>query len=66
MKAKKILTGNYAFTQLGFSLMVTRLKGVYKRDSSELTLQKCTNEMNQFFVKFKDIMASDFAAISKI
>ncbi|MDR1193648.1 MAG: hypothetical protein LBK98_05695 [Peptococcaceae bacterium] len=65
-QTQKILTGGYTFSQLGFSLMITRLKGVYAKDSSPATLQKCASEINVFLEKFSMIMAADFAMISKL
>ena len=65
-QVKKVLTNNYTFRQLGFSLLTTRLKGIYMRDSSELTLLNCANEMNAFLGKYEIIMAEDYAFISKL
>ncbi len=65
-QARNILQGNQAFSQLGFSMLLTRLKGMYAKDPSQCTLQTCTNEINAFLEKFKAIMAQDFALISKM
>ena len=65
-QAKKILTGNYTFSQLGFSLLITRWKRVYSNDSSPSTLQACVNEANAFLNKYAIIMTEDFATISKL
>jgi hypothetical protein len=65
-QAQKVLTNNYTFSQLAFSLLTTRLKRVYMRDSSEPTLLKCANEMNEFLAKYAVIMSEDFAIISKL
>ena len=65
-QVKKILTGSQTYTQLGFSMMITRLKGIYSKSPSPETLQKCTDEINTFLVKFASIMATDFAIVSKL
>lgn len=65
-QAQKILTGNHKFSQLGFSMLITRLKGIYSKDSSPVSLKKCTDEINAFLQKFAMIMAADFAIISKM
>jgi hypothetical protein len=66
VQAQKILTGSSTFSQLGFSMLITRLKGVYSKDSSQATLQKCADEINAFLQKYAPIMASDFAIIAKL
>lgn len=65
-QAEKILKGNYSFSQLGFSLMITRLKGVYSRSPSQETLKNCAEEINTFLSKFQTIMKQDYATIAKI
>ena len=65
-QAQKVLTGNISFSQLGFSLLVTRLRGVYSKNPSQETLKKCTEEINTFLQKFASIMAADFGLISKL
>lgn len=65
-QAKKLLSGNHTFTQLGFSMMLTRLKGLYMKDPSQATLEKCTDEINAFLTKFSTIMKSDYEIISKL
>ena len=63
-QTKKLLEGNQNFTQLGFSMMLTRLKKLYAGDPSKL--QSCTTEINAFLSKFKVIMGDDYATISKL
>lgn len=65
-QAKKILLGNYEFSQLGFSLMITRLKGTYASDQSPIALSKCVDEINAFLEKYQSIMEKDFDIISKL
>ena len=65
-QAKKILAGSYTFSQLGFSMLLARLKSTYAKDPSEVMLQKCVSEINAFFQKYSAIMEKDFAIISKL
>ena len=65
-QTEKLLCGNYSFSQLGFSMMVTRLKTVYAKDPSQAALQKSTGEINLFLDKFKSAMVNDFATIAEL
>ena len=65
-KSEKLLCGNQSFSQLGFSMMVTRLRGAYAKDPSQAIVQKATNEINTFLTKFESIMANDYAIIQKL
>ena len=65
-QTEKILKTNQPFSQLGFSLMLTRLKSMYARDPSESTLQTCMNEINVFLSKFAGIMGADYAIITNM
>ena len=65
-QAQKLLNGNHTFSQLGFSMLITRLKGAYAEDPSEATLQKCVTEINAFLNKYLAIIAADLAVISKL
>jgi len=62
----KILTGNYSFSMLGFSMLITRLKGIYNKNPSADTLKTCMSEVNLFINKYKNIMDSDVSVIAKI
>ena len=66
MQAKQVLSGNYTFTQLGFSMLITRMKGIFAKDPTSATLQRCTDEINSFLTKYSSIMEQDFNAISKL
>ena len=66
VQAEKVLKGNQAFSQMGFSMLVTRLKSQYSKDSSAVKLEAYTQEMNNFFEKFKSIMSEDYAVITKM
>ncbi len=63
-QAQRLLTGNQTFSQLGFSMLLTRLKGLYAKDPSKL--ESCTAEINSFLAKFTSIMAQDYAIIAKM
>lgn len=65
-QTEKLLKGSQSFSQLGFSMLLTRLKGIYAKDSSPATLQSCMKEINAFLDKFKGIMGGDYAIISKM
>ena len=65
-QTQKILTTAVAFRQLGFSMLVTRLRGRYKKDTSPDTLRGCTDEINSFLKKYSSVMADDYDAISKL
>lgn len=66
LQAQKVLTGNHSFVQLGFSMLITRMKNVYSKDPTPQTLQKCTDEINTFLLKYQSIMGEDFATVSKL
>jgi hypothetical protein len=63
-QAEKILTGNQNFSRLSFSMMLTRLKMLYAKNPE--VLQSCTDEINEFLDKFKDLMGVDYAIIEKL
>jgi hypothetical protein len=65
-QVEKILKGNQSFSQLGFSMLITRLKASYAKDSSLNSLQNATIQVNGFLDKFKNIMAADYAVITKL
>jgi len=65
-QTEKLLQGNQSFSQLGFSMMLTRLKTLYFKDPSQSTLQKSTDEINTFLDKFTAIMSNDYATIANM
>ena len=65
-QAEKILKGDLVFSQLGFSMMIARLKKNYAKDPSQAMVQSCTDEMNDFLGKFKNAMNNDYAIIAKL
>jgi hypothetical protein len=65
-QAEKLIKGDHTFMQIGFSMMLTRLKMLYAKNPSQLTLQTCSDEINAFIGKFKGIMGADYAIIDKL
>jgi hypothetical protein len=65
-QAEVIMKENLAFSQLAFSLLVTRLKTLYAKSPSEATLQNCSDEINKFLGKFEKVMAKDYSIIEKL
>ena len=65
-QTEKLLCGSHSFSQLGFSMMMTRLKGIYAKDPSQAALMKSMGEINTFLEKFKAIMSADYAIIAKL
>ena len=65
-QTEELLNNDLTFSLLSFSMLVTRLKGLYEKDSSQEKLDTCTNEINSFLKKYGVIMEKDFAAISKL
>ena len=62
-QTEKLLKGNQPFTQLGFNMLLTRLRTQYRKDSSQSVVQKGMNEINQFLSKFATIMKADYETI---
>ena len=65
-QTEKLLKGNQPFTQLGFSMMVTRLRTTYSKNPSQSLVEKSMNEINEFLEKFAAIMSADYAIITKM
>ena len=65
-QTEKLLKGNQTFSQLGLSMMLTRLKTLYAKDPSQTTIQICVDEINAFLVKFSMIMGQDYEIIAKL
>ena len=63
-ETEQLLKADSKFVQIGFSMLLERLKKLYNQDASQETLKKCANEINAFFGKFEMIMAADYENIS--
>ncbi|MCL2718642.1 MAG: hypothetical protein FWE14_07655 [Lachnospiraceae bacterium] len=62
-QAKVLLLEEHNFSQLGFSMMLTRLKSVFAEDPSQEVLENSTQEINAFLDKFKGVMKDDLMII---
>jgi len=65
-ETSKLLKGNQTYSQLGFSMLLTRLRNQYAQDDSEENLIRCAEEINAFLGKFVKIMAKDLEKIMKL
>jgi len=65
-QTEKLLKGSFTFKQLGFSMLITRLKMMYAKDNSPSNLSYCTEEINMFLDKFRSIMTEDYKVIAAI
>ncbi|MDR2965403.1 MAG: hypothetical protein LBU88_06475 [Treponema sp.] len=63
---EKLLQGQYTFKQLGFSMLLTRLKSSYADAPTQANLETCVNDINAFIAKYSGIMSDDIAIIEKI
>lgn len=63
-QTEKLLKGNHSFSQLAFSMMLTRLKTIYAKNPA--SLQSCTDEINTFLDKFQSIMGQTYEAITRL
>ena len=61
-QVEKLLTytGKIELTQLGISMMVTRLSNNYKKAPNPQTLQSATTEINGFLKKYESIAGKDY------
>ena len=65
-QTEKLLKGSQKFKIFPFSMMLTHLKETYANDSSQPVLERCTEDINAFLVKYHSIMTEDYAIIEKI
>lgn len=63
---ERILTTSNTFSQLGFNMLVTRLSGMYKKDSNQQVLKQCTSEANEFLKRYQTIMQKDYEKIMSL
>jgi len=64
-QAEKLLQGKEPFTQLGFSMLVSRLRHLYRTASPDI-IEQAENEINAFLQKYEMIMNEDFATIEAL
>ena len=65
-QTQKLLIGVKKFRQLAFSMLLTHLKEIYTKDSSEDTVKKCVEVINAFLIKNRKIMAADYIIIKSL
>ena len=65
-QTEKLLKGNQTFSQLGFSMMLTRLRTQYAKNPTQAIVQSGTDEINAFLEKFAAIMGADYAIMAKM
>jgi len=54
------------FKQLGFSMLVSRMRNNYAKSPSAAVLKSCGDEINVFLEKYGPTMADDCAVIEKL
>jgi len=64
-QTEKILTGDTKFSQLAFSMLITRMKTLYAKYPTKETLQTFAEEITGFIEKSKVLMAADYETICK-
>ena len=62
-QTEKILTGTPKFSQLAFSMLITRMKTLYAKYPTKETLQTFAEEITAIIEKSKILMAADYEVI---
>ena len=65
-QTERLMLEKHAFSQLGFSMLLMRLKSVYLKNPSQDTLNECMVEINTFIQKFESMMSKDIAKINEM
>ena len=65
-QAERLLREHYTFKQLGFSMLLTRLKLLYANDNSSQSFDNYIKEINDFLEKYKNVMVDDIALIQSL
>ena len=65
-QTEKVLTGETKFSQLAFSMLITRMKTLYAKYPTKQTLQTFAEEITGFIEKSKVLMAADYDIISRL
>jgi hypothetical protein len=63
---EKLLQGQYTFRQLGFSMLLTRLKSNYADEPTEENLEDCVSTLNAFLSKYSTLLADEIEIIRNI
>ena len=65
-QTEKLLKGDQKFEQFAFAMLLTRLRELYAKNSSQGTVETSAEEINAFLDKNQAIMAADYAIIKSI
>jgi hypothetical protein len=65
-QAELLLTGEHAYKQLAFNMLLNRLRERFTADSSPQSVAVCAEEINAFLNKFSTIMGEDLGYIIQI
>ena len=65
-QAQKLLIGVKKFKLLAFSMLLTHLKEMYAKDSSEVTVKNCMEVINAFLGKNRKVIAADYIIIKNL
>ena len=65
-QTQKLLMGVKKFKLLAFSMLLTHLKEIYAKDSSEMTMNNCVEVINAFLGKNRKVMAADYIIIKSL
>ena len=65
-QTERLLLEKHVFSQLGFSMLLMRLKSVYLKNPTADTLNDCMGEINTFIQKFEAMMSNDIAKINEL
>jgi len=65
-QTEKVLTGESKFSQLAFSMLITRMKTLYAKYPTKETLQTFAEEITEFIEKSKVLMAADYEIIRNL
>jgi CheY-like chemotaxis protein len=65
-QTEKILTGETKFSQLAFSMLVTRMKTLFAKYPTKQTIQTFAEEITAFIEKSKVLMAADYETIGRL
>ena len=60
------LSGSIKFSQIGFSMLLTRMKTLYNKYKSKETLQTFAEEITAYIQKSKILMAADYEIICRL
>ena len=65
-QTEKLLKNSLPFKQLGFSMLITRLRKLYEVEKTADSVDFATAEINTFLKKYEKVMEADYALITKL